>query len=199
MARTPSISEAFAALGSGVVCVSSMAPVRLGIAPLLSRCQPSKAFGCRCCFAACFAPQLLSVSVQCLSSVCPPAVVQCIPYCSLAASVSLESVPAACRATLARCACLYLRHLTIRGACVPVPSRLSVPPPTGLAAALRHLAGAKRASPFHPASVPSPATPPRHHPSTVTPPGTALASQPGVRARRSSAVGIDRSLPCNNR
>ena len=75
--RTPSISEAFAALGSGVVCVSSMAPVRLGIAPLLSRCQPSKASGCRCCFAACSAPQLLSV--------CPVSV-QCIPCCSLAAT-----------------------------------------------------------------------------------------------------------------
>jgi hypothetical protein len=69
--RTPSISEALAALGSGVVCVSSMAPVRLGIAHLLSRCQPSKASGCRCCFAACSAPQLLSVCPVCLSSVCP--------------------------------------------------------------------------------------------------------------------------------
>jgi hypothetical protein len=81
--RTPSISEAFAALGSGVACVSSMAPVRLGIAPLLSRCQPSKASGCRCCCAAC----LLACSASSCVFVQSP-VVQCIPCCccSLAAN-----------------------------------------------------------------------------------------------------------------
>jgi hypothetical protein len=173
--RTPSISEAFAALGSGVVCVSSMAPVRLGIAHLLSRCQPSKASGCRCCFAACSAPQLLSVCPVCLSSVCPVHPVLLSALLSALSPPALESVPAACRATLARCACLYLRHLTIRGAC-PQPSERPTPDrPCSCPETSRR----SEASLAFPPSLRPFTCHTLHdtHPSTVTPPGTCIPAR----------------------
>lgn len=150
---------------SGGVCVSSMASVRFGrSAPPFA--VPSKAPAALPSMAVARSAAASETRAAFLLPAArrppPTAHCPCRVRCSLLCS-ALLCLPARRRhrpslpCYAARCTRLYLRRSTIRA--VPVPSRLSASTPDRPCSYPETPAGAKRASPFDPAPIPSPATP----------------------------------------